>query len=176
MSQHIAKTIAGLVETIRQQPDTAYVSFSAESELRDNLRPSIRIRQFTLASDEPHTFGGDDSAPNPVELVLGAFAACQEIVIKAYASALQIPIDGVGVKVKGHLDLRGFLNVAANVRPGFTGIEYVTSIEAPNAIAEQINQLEKLAQTKCPVLDILRNPIPVAGSFVHCELPTTDAA
>jgi len=160
----ISQAVTAAVEQINNDPKAADAQFSARSSLKDGLLADINIRQFNLSSDEPESLGGTDTAPNPVELVLGAFTACQEIVIKAYASVLDIEVEEVKVEAKGDLDLRGFLNLS-EARAGFHNIEYETTIKTDETDQGKLDQLKHFAQNRCPVLDILQNPIPVNGEI-----------
>lgn len=51
---------------------------------------------------------GEDSGPSPVELVLAALGACQEVVYGVHARLLGIPLEPVTVAVEAEIDLRGF--------------------------------------------------------------------
>jgi uncharacterized OsmC-like protein len=133
----------------------AKAEFEATSRQQDGLRSTISVRQFQLDADEPPVLGGRDVAPNPVEYVLAALGSCQEITYRLYADALGIPLNGVSVKLKGKLDLRGFFAVDEAVRPGYQTIEAEVEIDSP-ASAADIARLEH-----CPVLDMLTRPTPV---------------
>jgi uncharacterized OsmC-like protein len=147
-------------EAFRQGPDQAKASFEAITKLGKGLRSTASIRQFTVAIDEPETLGGTDTAPNPVELVLAALGSCQEITYRLYADALGIPLRKVSVKVRGDVDLRGFFAVDSSVRPGFQNIEAVVTLDSAAPVADLI-RLKETVDQHCPVLDILRSPVPV---------------
>lgn len=104
--------------------------------------------------------GGQDSGPNPVEYVLVALGSCQEITYRLYARSLGIPLNGVSVKLRGLLDLRGFFAVDETIRPGFQRIEAVVTFDSPAPEAD-LQRLKETVDRHCPVLDILRNPVPV---------------
>jgi uncharacterized OsmC-like protein len=145
---------------LRAKPDEAVATFAADSRQVEGLRSETKIRQFTLTVDEPPSLGGSDAGPNPVELVLAALATCQEITYRAYATALGVPLDRVSVKLEGDLDLRGFFAVAENVRPGFSAVRGVVTLES-SASAAELAKLKQVVDAHCPVLDILRAPTPV---------------
>jgi putative redox protein len=145
---------------LRANPDHAIATFAADSRQVDGLRSETTIRQFSLTVDEPPTLGGTDTGPNPVELVLAALATCQEITYRAYATALGIPLDGVSVKLEGSLDLRGFFAVKDDVRAGFNQVRGVVSLKS-SAPAADLAKLKEAVDAHCPVLDILRAPVPV---------------
>lgn len=163
--QHIAEAVQNVVGQIATNPEASKTSFIAESSLHEGLLADVSIRNFDLVVDEPESLGGTDQGPNPVELVLGAFASCQEIVIAAYAAVLDIPVQRVSVKAKGDLDLKGFFNVDENVRPGFEKVTYETEIFTTEENEEKLKQLEFFAVNRCPVLDILQKPVPVEGTL-----------
>lgn len=163
-TQRILSAVSAVVNDLQTRPESRNVTFRATSHLSEGLYAKINIRRFYLASDEPEVLGGTDRAPNPVELILGAFGACQEIVISAYAAVLGIKVDSVSVEANGTLDLAGFFNVD-DVRPGYHTIEYTTTIKTGEQDAAKLNQLAHFAQSRCPVLDILQNTINVNGHF-----------
>ncbi|MDX1642652.1 MAG: OsmC family protein [Balneolaceae bacterium] len=151
-----------LIQGIQSNPEQADATFKAKSKLENGFLSNIKIRNFEFVSDEPVELGGTNEGPNPVEYVLGAFAACQEIVIKAYATVLDIDVKAVHVEVDGNLDLHGFLNLSEE-RAGFKSVSYKTTIETNETDTEKLKTLEKLSVDRCPVLDIIRNPVKIDG-------------
>src|SRR6202167_6862875 len=145
---------------LRANPDHALATFAADSHQVEGLRSETKIRQFSLTADEPPSLGGTDTGPNPVELVLAALATCQEITYRAYATALGVPLESVSVKLDGALDLRGFFAVDERVRPGFTGVQGTVTLKS-SATPEELAKLKEVVDAHCPVLDILRAPVPV---------------
>ena len=162
LKEIIAQTQANL----RERPDQAVAIFSADSRQVEGLRSETQIRQFSLVIDEPPSLGGTDAGPNPVELVLAALAACQEITYRAYATALGVPLDSVSVKLDGSLDLRGFFAVSDTARPGFSSVRGTVTLKS-SASPEALAQLKQVVDAHCPVLDILRAPVPVELSLAH---------
>jgi len=132
------------------------------SKLERGFHSKIKARDFEFISDEPKSLGGEDEGPNPVEYVLGALAACQEIAIKAHAGQLGIDLKSIKVDVSGDLDLHGFFNLS-DVRPGFTNVRYQTFIETEESDPVKLQNLKDLSIKNCPVLDIISNPVPVSG-------------
>ena len=161
MSTTFKPLFDGTQSAFKLEPEKAAATFQATSRQAEGLRSEIQIRQFNLTVDEPEVLGGQDSGPNPVELILGALATCQEITYRLYADALDIPLDGVAVTVTGDLDLRGFFAVDDQVRPGFTAIRTEVTLDSPASAAE-IERLKATVNKHCPVLDILQNTTPVS--------------
>jgi uncharacterized OsmC-like protein len=144
---------------LRAHPENGMATFSVDSRQVEGLRCETKIRQFSVTVDEPESIGGTDAGPNPVELVLGALAACQEITYRVYAEALGIPLESVSVKIEGDLDLRGFFAVKDGVRPGFQNIRGTVQLKSSASNAE-LARLKKNVDAHCPVLDILRSGVP----------------
>ena len=62
-------------------------------------RTTIRVRQHEWHADEPSDAGGDDSAPTPGEMMLGALGSCMAITCKLYAERKGWDLQGVDVAV-----------------------------------------------------------------------------
>jgi putative redox protein len=169
--------LAATIETIRtdwsQLAEAPIATFVAETRLVDGFATAADVRQFGLTVDEPPTLGGSDRGPTPVELVLTALGTCQEIVYATYARVLGIPVDAVTVKVEGRLDPRGFFGVA-DVPAGFQDIAFEVDITSP-AEPEAIGHLVATVNAHCPVLDILRQPVPVTGRYQLNGIPVAPA-
>lgn len=167
--EYIINAVSKLAAQIQTNPKAAIMEPSVNSELNDGLKASVSIRNFDLTVDEPAVLGGTNKGPNPVELVLGALATCKEIVVKAYAVSLGIPVNSVKVHTTGKLDLKGFLNLDEQTRPGFNEVNYRIEIDTPETDNEKLEQLRTLTESKCPVHDIIQNPVDLNGSiqFVH---------
>ena len=151
---------------LRQRPADAAAVFGATTRQIAGLRSEAAVRDFRLTLDEPPALGGADAGPNPVELLLVALGASQEITYRLYAEALGIPLNHVSVRVEGKLDLRGFFAVDEAVRPGYDEICAVVEIDSP-ASAEEIERLKATVERHCPVLDILRKATPTRLELVQ---------
>lgn len=165
-NEKLKNSLLNLIKGIQENPENANATFRAKSKLEEGFLAEVKTRNFKFVSDEPADLGGTDQGPNPVEYVLGAFAACQEIVIKAYATVLDIDVKSVSVEVDGHLDLHGFLNLT-DQRAGFTSLSYKTTVETDEKDKEKLQLLEELSVARCPVLDIIQNPVEITGSVTY---------
>ncbi|NNE85528.1 MAG: OsmC family protein [Alphaproteobacteria bacterium] len=166
MSVALKDAVEFMQSELRANPDNAMVTFVADSRQVQGLQSETKIRNFTLTVDEPESLGGTDTGPNPVELILGALASCQEITYRAFAEALEIPLDSVSVRIEGDLDLRGFFAVNDNVRAGFQDIRGTVELDS-TASAEELARLKQIVDAHCPVLDILQGSVPVTLKIDH---------
>ncbi len=112
---------------------------------------------FELRSDEPHVMGGNDQAPNPVEFVLHALAACVTTTLVFHAAARGIRIDSLETTIDGELDVRGFLGISPEVPRGYQRINVTLKIKS-DASAQQLKELAEYS----PVFNTLINPVDVA--------------
>jgi hypothetical protein len=76
-------------------------------------------RSFAIDIDEPLELLGENTAPNPQEMLMAAFNACIMVGYVADAAMKGIHLDSVEIETSGELDLRGFLGMDAAVPPGY---------------------------------------------------------
>ena len=150
----------GFQSVFSQEPEKAKAVFRSTSHLVDGLKCEARSGDHSMTIDELEMLGGTNQGPNPVEVVLSALGACQEITYRLYADKLEIPVTGVEVEVLGEIDLCGFFAVDDNVRPGYTDIMANVKIES-TASDEDIQRLIEAVDAHCPVLDIISNSTPI---------------
>jgi uncharacterized OsmC-like protein len=160
MPSELKKVFSANQTGLTRHPEQAVVRFAAASRSLGGLQRQVRIRQFCVDVDEAAALGGEDRAPNPVELALAALATCQEITYRLHAAALGIPLHDVAVALEGDLDLRGLFGVDGTVRPGFKEIRGSVKFDSP-APPEDLNRLKQAVDAHCPVLDLFRNATPV---------------
>lgn len=162
-SNILAERLNQVVEKLKKvSEEPALREFGADTELINGYLTKAQIRQFTLDIDEKPGLGGTDKGPNPLEIVLAALGTCQEIVYAMYAASMGIPLDSVKISVRGHIDSRGFFNVA-QVPSGFLKVDYEVGIKSP-AYQGRIKELVDAVNAHCPLLDTLQRPINVNGS------------
>ena len=65
----------------------------------DNLRQQIDAGPHTFFADEPADAGGDDSGPDPYELLLAALGACTSMTLLLYARRKQWPLEAAEVRL-----------------------------------------------------------------------------
>lgn len=168
--------VTQLVETvglIKQQPDIAKFTFRAETVWESGGRSRTKIQSFKgagqeqqhakafeLRGDEPPVLLGADSAPNAVEAVLHAIGSCVAVGYAYNAAARGIDIEELRFESQGELDLHGFLGLSDTVRPGFERITFTATVRS-SASREALEELCEYVQRTSPVLDIVRNPVPV---------------
>lgn len=165
MSTIVKSALEQTIQGLKNDPTQSNAVFEAKAVLGENVSVTVGVRQFEFKFDEPQALGGADQDPNPVEYVLASLGACQAIVYRALASLKGIKLDNVIVNTKGHLDLNGFLGLDKDARPGFSKVEFETTIVSDES-TETIEKLAAQVETLCPVLDIIANPVEVSGKVI----------
>ncbi len=71
---------------------------SITAELKEKFQVEITNGTHTWRADEPASLGGDDTGPNPYDLLLGSLAACTTITVSMYAQRKNIPMTSLSVE------------------------------------------------------------------------------
>lgn len=166
--------LLGTINAIKENPSLARFKFRAETEWIEggHCRTAIqsfygagqedasRAQPYVLEGDEPPVLLGGNAGPNAVEAVLHALASCLSVGIIYNAAAQGITVEALSFNLEGDLDLRAFVGLSDKVRPGYENIRLSYRIKS-NASREKLVELCEYVQKTSPVLDIIRNPVPV---------------
>jgi len=154
------ESVVGLVGAIQEDPSRASTTWSAAVSWTGGFRSEVRIRDFgPIPSDEPAGLGGTDTAPNPVEQLLGALGNCLAVGYAANASVAGLELKSLEIELSGDLDLHTFLGLA-NGHAGFRSIQARVSIES-DASPEAIEALHEKVTATSPVGHTLGRAIPL---------------
>ena len=94
---------------------------------------------------------GSGEYPDPVEYLLHAVTACVTGAIVYHAAAKGIQIQEIESRTEGEVDLRGFLGLDNNIRPGLQKIRIKSKIKA-DVPDEQLEELCQLGPKYSPGL------------------------
>lgn len=109
---------------------------------RYSLRGQEYKRHFEIAADEPTEFLGQNTAPNPQELLMAALNACLSVGYAVNAAAMGITIHDLEIETDGELDLRGVLGLDESINPGYDEVSYVVRLHT-NGSREQVEELHR---------------------------------
>jgi uncharacterized OsmC-like protein len=166
--------LSGTIDHVAADPALARFQFRARNHWIDGgysrttikdfygagQEDATRTEPFTVDSDEPPVLLGQNRAPNTVEYVLHALAACVSGTIVYHAAARGLALEGVETTIHGDLDLRGFLGLDSDVRPGYEQIQVAVKVVG-DFDDDQFAELASLIRCS-PVRAIVSNPVPVA--------------
>lgn len=156
--------LTAAASAIKSDPEKAEFEFHAETQWLGGARSRLKIRKFVLESDEPAALLGSNTAPNPVEMVLAALGSCLVVGFAYSAAARGINLESLEFDVRGDLDLQGFLGLSDKVRPGYQDVQVVCRLKS-DASRDKVEELFKYVVDTSPVMDIIRNPVPMVVSM-----------
>jgi putative redox protein len=148
----------------RRIPPAGQGKFLTITSWVDGTRARTTARSFTLESDEPSPLGGTDQAIDPMELLLASVGTCLSIGWVTHAARRGIDFRHLRIEVEGDYDLRGYLGIGTETRPGFDAIRYTVHVDT-DASDAALEEILKAAEAGSPVTDDVANPTPVSGSI-----------
>lgn len=154
-------SVAALAEAISADPAKAATTWKADVTWAGGFRSEARVRDFhPIGSDEPAGLGGTDTAPNPVEQLLGALGNCLAVGVAANATARDITIERLEISLEGDLDLTTFLGLAPG-NAGFGSIRARIDLETDADTATVDDLLRHVVDTS-PVGHTLAREVPLS--------------
>jgi len=168
------------IEAIKAKPELARFTFRASTRWQEGTNSTAeigaflhagaedetRVQPFRLQGDEPPVLLGRNLGPNAVELVLAALGFCYSVGYVANAAARGIEIEEMSYELEGDIDLRNFLGISDEARPGFSEIRAKARVKARGASEQELKELCSYVQDTSPLRDVLVNPVPVKTTIV----------
>ena len=159
-----------VIGAIEASPDYAKFQFRAtnqwingalsRSQVKEffagNAEDSTRRKAFVLDADEPAIAAGADSAPNAMEYVLHALAACLTGTLVNHAAVRGIAIEAVESSYSGDMDVRGLFGLSDDVRKGFSKVRVEMRVKS-EADVETLTELALYS----PVYEMISSSVPV---------------
>ena len=170
------EALGAVVEEIKNDRTKGFARFKVTSSWKGQTRSESRVesfymngqevpRKFSIAADEPFELLGENTAPNPQELLMTAFNACIMVGYVANASVLGVNLDKVEIETEGELDLRGFLGLDPNVKPGYDSIKYVVRLKG-DGTPEQFATIHENVRKTSPNYFNIASPVKVNSTMV----------
>ncbi|HEX6293139.1 MAG TPA: OsmC family protein [Herpetosiphonaceae bacterium] len=150
------------IQEVQNDPAKANFSFSAKTLWKGGTITETTARERVIKADEPEVLGGQDSAVDPVELLLAALSSCVSIGLVTQAAKRGVDFEDFEIEVTGDLDLRGYLGLDESIRSGFTNVQYIVRIKS-DAPPEALEEILRAAEKTSPMLDNIRNGVPVTS-------------
>ncbi len=154
------EAVGALVGAIDEEPTNAETLWKAEVTWKGGFASEARIREFApIPSDEPLGLGGTDTAPNPVEQLLGALGNCLAVGYAANATTAGIELKDLHIQLEGDIDLTTFLGLGEG-HAGYDAIRVKVRLDS-DADPAAIEELHRTVLGSSPVGHTLLRPIPV---------------
>lgn len=159
----LKETVSRRIEFFRRKPEAASYRPRVSSKHIFGLYTETTVREHTVGADYGEAAGGTNRAPNPIELLLAAMAACIESAFYEFAVHEGLKVNSLSIDVEGDIDLRGLFMTDDSVPAGFSELRYTFNIESPEG--EAIRRLAEKVIAHCPVVDSLIRPVKVNGKI-----------
>ncbi len=168
--------LRGAIDAITQDPAKGMTHWEVTSHWRGGTRSDAKIsgygiggqrvpRNFTIKADEPLELCGQNEFANPQEYLLAALNACMIVGYTALCALAGIELEELRIETEGDIDLRGFLGISPEVKPGYDQLRYTVHIKG-NATPEQFDQIHRTVMATSPNYFNVRNPIPLKSRLV----------
>lgn len=118
-------------------------TLSVEATWEGGYRCTVASRQFRIRIDEPLKAGGEDTGPQPSEVLLASLAGCFTLALYHVAKQRSIELPDITVTATGTYEGPGFVRLAVAVKSG----------AAPGVIESLIEPAKRV----CYVSNTIRN-------------------
>ncbi len=129
----------------------------------------VKARNFEIIVDEPEDLGGSNTAPNPVEYVLAAFAGCLNVMGHLIAGEMGFELRSLQIEIAGNLNPARLFGQSNEERAGYKTIvvKMIPDCDVEDATLEKwLHAVEQ----RCPVSDNLQNITPVKVELGKCAM------
>jgi uncharacterized OsmC-like protein len=163
--------LADAMRQIEANPAKGKVGFQVKSAWMGQTRSRATVdsytmggekigRRFVIDIDEPLELLGENTAPNPQEMLMAAFNACIMVGYVAGAAVNGVRLESVEIETSGELDLRGFLGLDASVPPGYERISYVVRMKG-DGTPEQFREIHETVMRTSPNYFNISRPVSI---------------
>jgi uncharacterized OsmC-like protein len=164
-----------VVRQIERDPRKGMVAFRVRSAWRGQTKSRSTVDSYTIGGqevhrhfevdvDEPYELLGQNSAPNPQEMLMTALNACIMVGYVAGAAVKGITLEKVEIETAGELDLRGFLGIDPGVRPGYEAIRYTVRIKG-DGTPEQFREIHETVMKTSPNYFNVSRPVRIDATL-----------
>ena len=148
------------VKAVTLRPSVGRGTAVTRVSLRDGLACDVTDGPWTLRVGMSEVYGGSNEGPNPGVYGRTALGTCLALGYSMWASRLGIPLNALEVEVQADYDVRGELGVDPAVRPGYSEMRFIVTVDS-DAPEEDVMRMLDLAERHSSYLDDFRNPVEV---------------
>lgn len=131
-------------------------TISVSAEAYDSTKTYINAAGHMIVIDEPQAFGGEDTAPSPVAMLLASLAGCVNAIGQWVAGEMKFKINKLSVVIDGEVDATAFFTGNMEKRAGFSNISVNIKLDADITKEQKDTWLDNII-ARCPVSDNLIN-------------------
>lgn len=163
------------IDAVAAEPKKGMVAFAVKSAWKGQARSEHVVKSYKLGGetiartfkvmcDEPLELCGENTAANPQELLMSALNACMMVGYVAGCAVRGIALEALELETSGELDLRGFLGIDEDVKPGYEAMQVKVRIKG-NGTEEQFREIHRAVLKTSPNYFNVSRPIPVDATL-----------
>ena len=149
-----------VVKAVSVRPSVGQGTAITMVQLRPGLIAEVEDGPWKFSVGMTEKYGGSNNAPNPGVYGRAAFGSCLAIGYAMWAERLGVAIDSLSVEVQADYDVRGELGVEQDVRPGYSQMRYIVTIESAASESDVMHVLDT-ADRHSSWRDDIANAVPV---------------
>ena len=153
--QLVSPNFKTVVEDLRSKvvnvtdPKMVLGTARADAKLLGQQYQEVKIRDFTIACDEPVPSGGTDKGPTPLDFFVASVGFCENVMFTKNAALQGVEFDSLETSVHGHWDRRGQYEIAGS-DPSFKDMTVETRVTS-KASTEKIVEVARATHRTCPM-------------------------
>lgn len=120
----------------------------------EGMITTTKVGNHKIVIDADAQMGGNDMGPNPLETLLSALAACENVTANAVAKEMKFDLQGITFKITGEFNPRGFMG-DPNVRTYFEKVEVEATVRTTES-EDRIKELQKAIEPRCPIYGMFK--------------------
>lgn len=160
-------------EQIRENPKAGIASYDVNVAWRHGVSAIATAqpmqigdtkieRKFSWNIDEPPELLGNSSGPTPQEYLMSGVGACIMVGFIVNAAVKGIEVRALDVRMKGSLDLAGFLNLRPDAQVKMSGLQYEIIVDSAASLSE-LEAIAEVAYKFSPNAMTVHHGVPVTG-------------
>ena len=161
--------LRGAIQAITEDPARGQTNWKVRTTWKGGTRNDTHVteysiggekvkKDFTIRIDEPLELGGTNQHANPQEYLLAALNSCMMVGYAAVCALEGITLEEMYLETEGDIDLRGFLGIDENVKPGYDSLKYTVHLKG-DATSAQFQKVHEFVMRTSP------NRFNVAGAI-----------
>ena len=114
--------------------------------------------QVTVEADQPTAMGGGGTLPGPLHYCMYGLASCYAATFASMAAMMGVPLRKLEVAAEGHFNFSRVFGLSD--APALEQVRITLTVDA-DADQAKLDELEQLAQQRCPAVYVLSHEVPL---------------
>lgn len=168
--------VKDLIGRVANDADQGQTNWRVSTSWKGGAKTETRVKGYTIGhqnvekdfviyTDEPLELGGTNSQANPQETLMAALNACMTVGYAVGCAMEGIELEELRIETEGDIDLRGFLGVDPDVKPGYDEIRYTVYIKGKGT-EEQFRKVHETVTATSPNRFNVANSIRLKSELV----------